>query len=88
MDAVARRDRRRGLLAALGLAAVAGRAIILSLTRLAETAGELARDLEAAGRARERAERAGRAGGAGLAAIVGQGTAGLAQTDLHGRFVS
>ena len=45
------------LLAALGLATVAGRAIVLSLTRLGETAGELARDLEAAGQAREQAER-------------------------------
>ena len=75
------------LLAALGLATVAGRAIILSLTRLAETAAELARDLEAAEQARERAERAGRAGGARLAAIVGQPTAGIAQIDLDGRFV-
>jgi len=41
------------LVAALGLAAVAGRAIILSLTRLAETAGDLARDLGAAGQARD-----------------------------------
>jgi PAS domain S-box-containing protein len=74
------------LLAALALAAVAGRAIILSLTRLAETAAELARDLETAGRARELAEHAGRACDARLAAIVGQGTVGIAQTDLAGRF--
>ncbi len=75
------------LLAALGLAAVAGRAIIRSLTRLAETADDLARDLEAAGEARDLAERAGRARDAQLAAIVGQPTVGIAQTDLAGRFV-
>jgi PAS domain S-box-containing protein len=75
------------LLAALGLAMVAGRAIVLSLTRLAEKAGELARDLEAAGQAREQAERGKRACDARLAAIVEQPTVGVAQTDLDGRFV-
>ncbi len=75
------------LLAALGLAAVAGRAIIQSLTRLAETADDLARDLETAGEARDRAERAGRACDAQLAAIVDQATVGIAQADLDGRFM-
>jgi PAS domain S-box-containing protein len=75
------------LLAALGLATIAGRAIILSLTQLAETATELARDLEAAGQARELAERARRACDARLAALVDQATVGVAQTDLDGRFV-
>ena len=75
------------LLAALGLAAVAGRAIIQSLTRLAETADGLARDLETAGEARDRAERAGRARDAQLAAIVDQATVGIAQADLAGRFM-
>ncbi len=75
------------LLPALGLAAVAGRAIIQSLTRLAETADDLARDLETAGEARDRAERAGRACDAQLAAIVDQATVGIAQADLDGRFM-
>ncbi len=75
------------LLAALTLAAVAGRAIVRSLTRLAETADDLARDLEAARQARELALRARRACDAQLAAIVDQGAVGIAQTDLHGRFV-
>lgn len=75
------------LLVALAVATVAGRAIVLSLTRLAETAAELAHDLEAAGQARERAERAGHGGEARLAAILDQATVGIAQIDLDGRFV-
>ena len=75
------------LLAALGLATVAGRAVIRSLTRLAETADELTHDLEVAGDARDLALRAGRACDAQLAAIVDQATVGIAQTDRDGRFV-
>ena len=45
------------------------------------------RDLEAAGRARELAEHAVRAREAQLSAIVNQATAGIAQTDLDGRFL-
>lgn len=75
------------LLAALGLAAVAGQAIVRSLTRMAETADDLTHDLEAAGQARDLALRAGRDCDAQLAAIVDQATVGIAQTDLAGRFV-
>jgi len=64
------------LLIGVGLATRAGRAITRSLARL-----------EAAGHARELTERAGRAREAKLSAIVNQATAGLAQTDLEGRFV-
>ena len=45
------------------------------------------RDLQAAGRARELAERAAHAREAQLSAIVNQSTAGIALTDLEGRFV-
>ncbi len=45
------------------------------------------RDLEAAGRAREVAECAVRESEAQLSAIVNQATAGIAETDLEGRFV-
>jgi PAS domain S-box-containing protein len=45
------------------------------------------RDLEAAGRARELAEHAVRAREGQLSAIVNQATAGIAQTDLEGRFL-
>ena len=45
------------------------------------------RDLEAAGQARALTERAARAREAQLSAIVNQATAGIAQTDLEGRFV-
>ena len=75
------------LLVALGLAAVAGLAIVRSLTRLAETADGLTHDLEAAGHARDLALCAGRDCDAQLATIVGQTTVGLAETDLAGRFV-
>ena len=54
------------LLLGLGVAMLAGRAIIRSLTGLAEAAADLGRD---------------------LSALVDQPTAGLAQTDLEGRFV-
>jgi PAS domain S-box-containing protein len=46
----------------------------------------IGRDLEAAGHAREVAERAVRAREVQLSAIVNQATAGIAQTDLEGRF--
>ena len=75
------------LLSSLGLAAVAGQAIIRSLTRMAETADDLTRDLEAAGEARDLARRADRNRDAQLDAIVGQPTVGIAQTDLAGHFV-
>ena len=75
------------LLLGLGVAMLAGRAIIRSLTGLAAAAGDLGRDLEAAGHARERAERAARDYEGRLSALVNQPTAGLAQTDLEGRFV-
>ena len=75
------------LLSALGLAAVAGQAIIRSMTRMAETADDLTRDLEAAGEARDLARRADRSRDAQLDAIVGQPTVGIAQTDLAGHFV-
>lgn len=45
------------------------------------------RDLVTAGHARERAERAMREREAQLSAVVNQATAGIAQTDLDGRFV-
>ena len=75
------------LLLGLGVAMLAGRAIIRSLTGLAEAAADLGRDLEAAGRARERAERSARECEGRLSVLVDQPTAGLAQTDLEGRFV-
>ena len=75
------------LLLGLGVAMLAGRAIIRSLTGLAEAAADLGRDLEVAGHARERAERSARECEGRLAALVDQPTAGLAQTDLEGRFV-
>ena len=75
------------LLLGLGVAMLAGRAIIRSLTGLAEAAADLGRDLEAAGHARERAERSARECEGRLAALVDQPTAGLAETDLEGRFV-
>lgn len=65
------------LLLGMGLATLAGRALIRSL----------ARDLETAGHAREVAECAARARDAQLAGIVNQSTAGVAQTDLEGRFM-
>ena len=75
------------LLLGLGVAMLAGRAIIRSLTGLAEAAADLGRDLEVAGHARERAERSARECEGRLSALVDQPTAGLAQTDLEGRFV-
>ena len=75
------------LLLGLGVAWLAGRAIIRSLTGLAAAATDLGQDLAAAGRARELAERAAQASADRLAAVVGQPTAGLAQTDLEGHFV-
>jgi len=70
----------------VGLAMLAGRALIRSLTGLAEAAAELGRDLESAGHAREVAEGTVDARDAQLAAIVNQATVGIAQTDLEGRF--
>ena len=75
------------LLLGLGVAMLAGRAIIRSLTGLAEAAADLERDLEVAGHAREWAERSARECEGRLSALVDQPTAGLAQTDLEGRFV-
>jgi PAS domain S-box-containing protein len=65
------------LVIGMGLAALAGRPITRSVGR----------DLESAGHAREVAERAVREREAQLSAIVNQATAGIAQTDLDGRFV-
>ena len=75
------------LLLGLGVAMLAGRAIIGTLTGLAETAADRGRDLEAAGHAREQAERSAHECEGRLSAFVDQPTAGLAQTDLEGRFV-
>ena len=75
------------LVLGVGLATLAGRGIIRSLTRLAEAAAGFGHDLEAAGRAREVSDRAVHARDAQFAAIVNQATAGIAQTDLAGRFV-
>ena len=75
------------LLMGVALATLACRPITRSLNRLAEAAAEFGRDLEAAGQARELTERAARAREAPLSAIVNQATAGIAQTDLEGRFV-
>ena len=75
------------LLLGLGVAMLAGRAIIRSLTGLAEAAADLERDLEVAGHAREWAERSARECEGRLSVLVDQPTAGLAQTDLEGRFV-
>ncbi|MEX2220749.1 MAG: ATP-binding protein [Candidatus Rokuibacteriota bacterium] len=78
----------RALVKLAGAAAELGRgrtpALIESTVSDLEVVGQ---DLVAAGHARELAERAVRDREAQLSAIVNQATAGIAQTDLDGRFV-